>query len=96
MKALQLNDRNQELVTKIPKKYRSSILNTIIAKSVENGSFLKELSLFVGESELEDISSQLNITVEKKKIERKKVYKPKITNKQKVSDSEKLFIGFDD
>lgn len=99
MNNLTLTDRNKELALMIPKRYRFPILNAILAKSIENGSFIKELSLFLNEKELDEIISNLNIKVEIKKIENKKIYKPKISNiskSNKLSDSEKLFIGFED
>lgn len=97
MNSLTLTDRSKELALMIPKRYRFSILNSILAKSIDNGSFIKELSLFLNEKELDEIVSKLNIRVEIKKIENKKPYKPKVSsNKNKLSESEKLFIGFED
>lgn len=97
MNNLTLTDRNKELALMIPKRYRFSILNAILAKSVDNGLFIKELSLFLNEKELEEIISKLNIKIEIKKVEAKKPYKPKVNTKSnKLSDSEKLFVGFED
>ncbi len=96
MNNLTLTDRNKELAEMIPKRYRFSILNAIIAKSIDNGSFVKELSLFLNEKELDEIISKLNVKVEIKKIENKKPYKPKVSTNKKLSESESLFVGFED
>ncbi len=97
MNNLTLTDRNKELALMIPKRYRFPIMNAILAKSIDNGSFIKELSFFLNEKELDEIIAKLNIKIEVKRVENKKPYKPKVSiNKNKLSESEKLFIGFED
>ena len=41
MKKLVLNDRNQEISEKLPAKYATQILNSVISRSLENGSLIK-------------------------------------------------------
>lgn len=91
MKNLVLNNRNKEVAEKIPKRYVNSILNSVIAKSVDNGILFKELALYLSEKELQDIIDNLKIKI---KQEKEYVYKPKI--KQIKNDNEDLFFGFDD
>lgn len=94
MKVLQLNGRNQDIAEQIPKKYRSSILNTLIAKSADNGILFKELALYLNEEELKVASENLKIKIQHKKEVKKKIYKPKIT--KETDKNNDLFVGFDD
>lgn len=96
--SLILSGKNTEIASFIPKKYRSAIFNSIIAKSLTDGSLLKEVSLYLSTSELEDFIENTNISVQIKiKKNTPKEYKPIISDKLKNKDKEieQLFSGFD-
>ena len=59
MKKLVLNDRNQEISEKLPAKYVTQILNSVISRSLENGSLIKELSFLLNERDLELLLNEL-------------------------------------
>ena len=59
MKKLVLNDRNQEISEKLPAKYATQILNSVISRSLENGSLIKELSFLLNERDLELLLNEL-------------------------------------
>jgi len=56
---IKLNDRNEEIFKDIPN--RQNIINSILTRSIENGSFMKELSFFLSSSKVEDIISKIEI-----------------------------------
>jgi len=99
---LPLNPRTEEIALKIPKKFRNIILNSIIARSLENDIFIKEVSLYLSSEELETILEDLNIkyTV-KKETKRARSQRTKEKNeikKQEFKEQEELdfFVGFDE
>jgi len=104
MKVLQLSSKNIEISETLPKQYSKMILNSMIAKSLENGELIKELSLHLDSKELEKIVDKLKInTFNKVKVQIPK--QPKIkTLKEKVSQSkqikkeeeESIFYGFNE
>lgn len=102
MKTLSLTGRSTEIAEQIPRQYRKVILNSILAKSLSNGSLADELLLYLPENEVEEIMDSLKISKSYKVIpKQKKMLKPsnyekKSFHKEKVSKSESKFAGFDD
>lgn len=95
-----LSGKNNEVADKIPKRYRNAIFNSIIAKSMTDGSLLKEVSLYLSTDELDDFLNETNlgeVKVIKNTIKEKidKPYKPKVKKQEIKSKEENFFSGFD-
>lgn len=105
MKKLALNDRNQEISEMLPTKYATQILNSVISRSLENGSLIKELSFILNESDLNKLLSELDneISVVKKEAYDRNAYQRKIKERKvktplppQPKEVPNLFFGFDD
>jgi len=101
---LKLNKKNEEVFCMIPKEYRSVILNTILTKSFENGSLIKELNFYMSNSELEEVLKSIeipDIEIKKRsqyysKNKQKQNIKREIeSTRQKEEKSNSIFSGFD-
>jgi len=99
MKNLLLTERSSFIAEKIPKQYRKIILNSIIAKSVENRLLGEELLLYLKEEDVLQIMDELNIKTSIKKKQQiriqKKPYNQHI-KKEDTNDISSKFEGFDD
>jgi len=99
---LPLNTRTEEIANKIPKKYRNIILNSLIARSLENDIFIKEISIYFSMEEVEEIINELNIKFTmKKETKRVRTNKSKELleikkQEEKEKENSDLFFGFDD
>jgi hypothetical protein len=104
MKKLVLNDRNQEISEKLPAKYATQILNSVISRSLENGSLIKELSFLLNERDLELLLNELGneISIIKKEAYSRTSYQKKIKTKKEETkipqrtEVKNLFFGFDE
>ena len=104
MKKLVLNDRNQEISEKLPAKYATQILNSVISRSLENGSLIKELSFLLNERDLELLLNELGneISIIKKEAYSRTSYQKKIKTKKEATkipqqpEVKNLFFGFDE
>lgn len=47
MRKIKLTDRSSEIFDLLPKEYAEIIINSVIAKSVSNGTLFEEVSLFL-------------------------------------------------
>lgn len=104
MKKLVLFDKSEEIFDKLPKKYAEIILNSLIAKSLENGSLLQEAKTFMNTEDLEKLFSSFNLKIKTEKIEIKesknktedKLKKINFTKKQEEKEQDfTAFEGFD-
>jgi hypothetical protein len=95
MKTLTLSKKLENISKKIQPKVFSAIANTIIAKSLENGSFIEELSLYITKEDLEDFIAKNDINI---KITKKQQVKK--TNKNEFKDNyqkeKNPFFGIED
>ena len=104
MKKLVLNDRDQEISEKLPAKYVTQILNSVISRSLENGSLIKELSFLLNERDLELLLNELGneISIIKKEAYSRTSYQKKIKTKKEETkipqqpEVKNLFFGFDE
>lgn len=95
MEKLTLTERSEEISNKIPKQFRSLVLNAVIARSITNGTLIKELSLYLSQNDIINIANELEIGISVKSNTRERIIKPrKVTSKP--NESEKLFFGFDE
>ena len=100
MKKLVLNDRNQEISEKLPAKYATQILNSVISRSLENGSLIKELSFLLNELLLNELGNEISII--KKEAYSRTSYQKKIKTKKEETkipqqpEVKNLFFGFDE
>lgn len=95
MEKLTLTERSEEISNKIPKQFRSLILNAVIAKSISNGSLIKELSLYLSQNDVINIANELDIGISIKSNTRERILKPRKVN-SKPNENEKIFFGFDE
>ena len=104
MKKLVLNDRNQEISEKLPSKYVTQILNSVISRSLENGSLVKELSFLLNEEDLNTLLNDLDneISIVRKEAVFRTSFQKNIrsrkaqTSSQTPKEPANLFFGFDD
>lgn len=95
---LTLSGKNNEIASLIPRAYRASIFNSIIAKSLNDGTLLKELSLYLSSEEMDEFINDsptaidFKITRDPIKIKQESNYKPKI---KKFKEEDHIFAGFD-
>lgn len=96
---LPLTSRTEEIANKIPKKYKNIILNSIIAKSLENGIFIEEVSLYFSSDEVEEIIKELGVKYIAKKptIKKNRISKEsqEIKHARKKEEEDDVFVGFD-
>lgn len=101
---IKLNSKNEEIFSNIPREYRNIIINTILTRSFENGSALKELNFYLSSEEVDKILEKLELPDIIIKKDKKYFYKNKakqniskeIKKKKNEEDNiENLFIGFD-
>lgn len=88
-KKMALFDRAEEIYDSLPKEYADVILNSIIAKSLSNGSFTKEASSFLRTEDLDNILKDLKAPYIRTKVGSSK--KPMFKKEKKISE---LFQGF--
>jgi predicted HAD superfamily phosphohydrolase len=102
---INLNLKNEEILSNIPSKYRDLILNTILTKAIMKGDLFKELDFYLSDSEVGKIID--NIPIETLRVKKDIKYYSKNTKQQNIkkeinkrikgeNDNEALFIGFDD
>ena len=103
MKKLVLNDRNREISDKLPAKYAAQILNSIISRSLENGSLAKELSFLLNEDDLTSLLNELDneISIVRKEVTNRNGFQKKIKSKKTqlppaTKEVQNMFFGFDD
>jgi len=92
MKTISLSPKLESFSKKIQPKIFSAVINAILAKSIENGELIKELSLYLTNEEIEKIidTSEINLKISKKieKIEKiNKNIKTKIKKEEKEEDN---------
>jgi hypothetical protein len=74
-----LSDRTEEIYNSLPKKYAEIILNSILARSIENGLLIEEASIFLNNQSLSEVveslqnNTQLSVPKTSQKIIRKKI-----------------------
>jgi phage pi2 protein 07 len=100
MKRLNLSEKSEEILLSIPSKYAEVILNSVIAKSLENGVLIEELKIFLNKESISKIKKELDINVTKniknREIPETKVKLRKETYKELKKDKEiNVFSGFD-
>ena len=81
MKRIKLFDRSEEIFNALPKEYSEIILNSIIAKSAQNGTLLSEVELFLNSEDFNNF---------KKKFTGKKEIK--VTPKEVIQRKEEKYI----
>lgn len=103
MKKLVLTDRNKEISEKLPPRYASQILNSVLSRSLENGSLAKELSFLLNEDDLNELLAELDneISIVRKEVTSRTSFQKKIRRKKAEApkapkEVPNLFFGFDD
>jgi len=101
---VKLNSKNEEIFNLIPREYRGVVINSILTRSFENASLVKELNFYLNSEEVDKIIELLeipDIKIEKEKKyyskdKRKAGIKKEIENKKKNEQVlENAFSGFD-
>lgn len=100
MKKIKLFDRSEEIFNALPKEYSEIILNSIIAKSIQNGSLFSEVELFLNSEDFISFKKKFNCKKEtkftpKEIIERKEdqlINKRKTKNELKEEKASESFI----
>jgi hypothetical protein len=100
MKKIKLFDRSEEIFNELPKDYAEIILNSIIARSVQNGNLFSEVELFLNSEEFLSFKNKFKkkiptkisaVDIEKRNTSEIKVEK-RITKKEKeIEDGAKAF-----
>lgn len=99
MNNLILFDKSLEIYKSIP-QYADIIINSIIAKSLNDGTLIKEASNFLSTEDLKKLALKLDIKIEILEKPKNKIYK--VSKKDFISLTEKeniennKFNGFDD
>jgi len=88
-KKMKLYDRASEIYDKLPKDFATPILNSIIARSLTNGAFVQEASMYFSSEDLEKLMKELHVPIQKMTRKRTSIIK---APKEKVST---LFEGFE-
>jgi len=95
MKRLKLFERSEEIYNQLPKDYADIILNTILARSVENGNLLNEVKLYLTSADFEEFQKHFKgVEMPKQKKHTEKVFISKKKSKAEISEEEasKSFI----
>jgi len=90
-KKMKLYDRASEIYDKLPKEFATPILNSIIARSLTNGTFVQEASMYFSSDDLEKLMKDLHVPIQKMTRRRISSEKTPKERKEKVSA---LFEGF--
>lgn len=101
---IKLNSKNEEIFSLIPKEYRNIVINSILTRSFENASLIKELNFYLSSNEVDKIVDSIKIPHVKIKKENSYYSKNKenvrIKNEiEKIKKEEQIvenaFSGFD-
>lgn len=91
-KRLTLYGRAAEIQEKLPKAFSAHILNSIISRSLTNGSFVQEASLYFSSEELSALLDDLHVFVQPQVKSQPSA--PKTIRKEKKEKVSPLFEGF--
>ncbi len=91
MTKITLTDRSEEIFKLLPKNYAEIILNSIIAKSIDNGSLIEESKIFLNNNSI--ITLLENLDIKNNNCSKQKIIKQK---QKKESDPEEKELNDDE